>query len=59
MKKHLKGFSYKYAQEKYNEYKKISTEHKLEWLEKMNRFFYYFRSPKDRKIWERIRKGEI
>ena len=37
-----KNFGYVYSQEKYDEYQKLSVEQKLEWLEKMSRFTYYF-----------------
>ncbi|MBU0574242.1 MAG: hypothetical protein ABIJ26_07995 [Candidatus Margulisiibacteriota bacterium] len=59
MKKNKKGFSYVYSQEKHDEYKKLSTEQKLEWIEKMNRFLYNFMSPQDRTNCEKLRAGEI
>lgn len=54
-----KGFSYVYSKEKYDEYKKLPTWQKLEWLEKMNRFLYSFMPKKSKEICEKLRKGEI
>lgn len=57
--KQLKGFSYIYTQEKYDEYKTLPAWQKLEWLEKMNRFLYFFQPQKSKEISEKFRKGEI
>ncbi len=47
MNKGNKAFTYIYTKEKSKEYKKLSAQMKLEWLEKMSRFIYYFTaSPK-------------
>jgi len=59
MDKSKKGFRYIYSQEKHDEYKKLTTEQKLEWIEKMNRFLYNFMSPQDRINCEKLRAGEI
>lgn len=54
-----KGFKYVYTKEKYESYKNLSAHQKLEWLEKMNRFLYYFMPPKSKEICEKLRQGEI
>lgn len=59
MDKEKKGFNYVYTREKFEEYRKLSSEQKLEWLEKMNRFLYSFMTPKDREIRDKYRLGEI
>lgn len=47
-----------YTREKYEAYRKLSAEQKLEWLEKMSRFLYYF-MPKESKLrWEKLRQGK-
>ncbi|OGC08656.1 hypothetical protein A2230_05910 [candidate division WOR-1 bacterium RIFOXYA2_FULL_36_21] len=54
-----KGFTYVCSREKAKEYQKLSAQQKLEWLEKMNRFLYYF-MPKENKVFaEKLRRGEI
>ena len=54
-----KGFSYVYTQEKFDAYKTIPAWQKLEWLEKMNRFFIKFMPETSKKLCEKLRKGEI
>lgn len=54
-----KGFNYVYSKEKYEAYKDMPAEKKLEWLEKMNRFLYRFMPEKSKIIAEKLRKGEI
>ena len=53
------GFKYVYTQEKYDNYSKMPAEQKLEWLEKMNRFLYYFMPEKSKELSGKIRRGEI
>jgi len=54
-----KGFRYTYTKEKFEAYKKVPVGQKLEWLEKMNRFLYYFMPTKSKELREKLRKGEI
>ena len=54
-----KGYKYVYTKEKYDEYKKLSTQQKLEWLEKMSRFLYGLMTPKDREITDKFRHGNL
>ena len=54
-----KGFSYVYTREKADEYQKLSAQQKFEWLEKMNRFLYYFMPQKSKDFAEKLRKGQI
>ena len=59
MKQKKGGFSYIYTKEKAEEYKKLTPEQRLEWLEKMNRFLYNF-MPKESKVFqEKLRHGII
>jgi len=57
--KSKKGFSYVCTREKAEEYQKLSAQQKLEWLEKMNRFLYYFMPKESKEFAEKLRKGEI
>ena len=52
-----KSLFYVYSKEKANEYKKLSPQQKLEWLEKMSRFLYYFMPRKSKVIIEKLRSG--
>ena len=54
-----KGFKYIYSKEKYESYKDLPAWQKLEWLEKMNRFLYFYMPPKSKDLSEKLRKGEI
>jgi|Deesub1362B_J571_1020462.scaffolds.fasta_scaffold19841_2 hypothetical protein len=54
-----KGFSYKVSEDDLRKWIKMSAEYKLEWLEEINRFLYYFASEKSRKIMTKFRRGEI
>ena len=54
-----KGFRYVCTQEKADEYRKLSPQQKLEWLEQMSRFLYDL-MPKESKVFaEKLRRGEI
>lgn len=54
-----KGFKYIFTKEKADEYKKYSTKDKLEWLEQINHFLYYFTAKENKIFKEKLRKGEI
>jgi DNA-binding MarR family transcriptional regulator len=54
-----KGFRYVYTKEQAQEYGRLKPEQRLEWLEKMARFFYYFTPEKNKQFGERLRRGEI
>ncbi len=54
-----KGFSYKVSDEDLRKWISLSPEHKLEWLEEINRFLYHFAPEKSRKIMTKFRRGEI
>lgn len=54
-----RGFTYIYTKEKAEEYKKLSPEQRLEWLEKINRFLYHFMSKESKVFCEKLRRGEI
>ena len=54
-----KGFSYIYTKEKADEYQKLSTEQRLEWLEKMGRFLFNFMPKASKDFSEKLRRGEI
>ncbi len=50
---------YIYTQEKADEYKKYTPQQKLEWLEEISSFLYYFTPKKNKQFGEKLRKGEI
>ncbi len=54
-----KGFRYVYTREKAEEYQKLSTEQRLEWLEKMSRFLFNFMPKASKDFSEKLRRGEI
>lgn len=54
-----KGFRYVYTKEKAEEYQKLTPQQRLEWLEKMNRFLYYFMPQKSKIFEQKLRRGEI
>lgn len=54
-----KGFRYVYTREQAQEYSRLTLEQRLEWLEKMARFFYYFTPEKNKQFGEQLRRGEI
>ncbi len=54
-----KGFSYVYSKEKAEEYQKLSTQQRLEWLEKMSRFLFNFMPQASKDFSEKLRRGEI
>lgn len=55
--KSKKGLFYVYSKEKADEYRKLSPQQKLEWLEKMGRFLYYFMPNKSKLIVEKLRSS--
>ena len=59
MNKGEKGFRYVYTEEKAAEYRKLKPEQRLEWLEKMSRFFYNFMPKASKDFAEKLRRGEI
>lgn len=52
-----KTFSFHLSREKIKEFKDISTEAKLNWLEDANNFINKFLSPENRKKWEKMISG--
>lgn len=54
-----KGAYQVYDQEKVEEYHKLTAQQKLEWLEKMSRFLYYFMPEKSKRFSEKLKRGEI
>ena len=54
-----KGYSYTVEDEKIIEYMKLSTEHKLKWLEEINAFTYSVLSDKEKLIRQKLRAAEI
>ena len=57
--KRIKGFSYTLENEKIKEYMKLTTEQKLEWLEEIIIFTEMLLTPKQKKIREKLRKGDV
>lgn len=58
-KQQRKGYRYYCSMETIKQYMALPAAMKLEWLEEINRFSYYAMPAKNRKIWEKFRKGEI
>ncbi len=54
-----KGFSYKVSEDGLKKWINLPPEHKLEWLEEINRFLYRFAPEKSKEIMVKFRKGEI
>jgi hypothetical protein len=54
-----KGFSYTIDDGKILEYMKLSVKDKLKWLEEINKFNQLFLGRKEKKIREKLRRGEI
>jgi hypothetical protein len=54
-----KGFRYVYTKEKADEYRKFSTEQRLEWLEMMSRFLSQAMPQASKDFAEKLRRGEI
>ena len=54
-----RGFYYSLEDEKIKEYMKLSTEEKLKWLEEINSFTDMVLTPKEKKIRNKLRNGEI
>ena len=54
-----KGFYYVYTKEQAREYQQLSIEQRLEWLEKMSRFLYYFMPKKSKIFAEKLRNGLV
>ncbi|MBN3032719.1 MAG: hypothetical protein JW873_01345 [Candidatus Saganbacteria bacterium] len=54
-----KGFRYVCNAEKMAEYRRLSPQQKLEWLEQMNRFLYDLMPKESKLAAERFRRGEI
>jgi hypothetical protein len=54
-----KGFFYYLEDEKIIEYLNLSPRMRLEWLEEIDEFNRKALTGKRRKIWERLRRGEI
>ena len=53
------GFHYHVSQEQIDEYQKLSTKDKLEWLEEALKFSYESMSPETWETWQKFRRGEI
>lgn len=58
-KKRKLGFSYAYDEKTLEAYLALSLEDRLNWLEEANAFLYKYTPPKNRKIWNKFRRGEI
>lgn len=54
-----KGFGFQLDREKILLYKDSPAREKLQWLEEANKFCQKFVTGKRRKIWEKIRRGEL
>ena len=59
MRNKSKGFVYSYSPEKLRKFMRLSIEEKFEWLEEIMTFLDEFWPSKTRKIFEKLRKGEI
>ena len=53
-----KGFYYSVNDETLRVYQALSTEEKLQWLEKVNWFIRTFTTDREKRIMEEYRKGE-
>ncbi len=54
-----KGFAFKPDINYIRETMNMPTKAKLEWLEEVNAFAYKALSKQKRKIWEKIKQGEV
>ncbi len=54
-----KGFIYTLEDEKIIEYKKLSTEDKLKWLEEINEFTNMVLNAREKELREKLRACEI
>ncbi|MFH1683771.1 MAG: hypothetical protein ABIA67_02680 [Candidatus Margulisiibacteriota bacterium] len=54
-----KGFRYIFTKEKAKDYQKLSSEQKLAWLEKMNRFLSAFMPRKSKLFADKLRREAI
>jgi hypothetical protein len=54
-----KGYTYSYPVEKLAKFAKLSAEEKLEWLEEILIFIRDFMPPKNKELYQKLRKGEI
>ena len=53
------GFRYTVSMEQLREFRGLTTEQKLEWLSKAQRFVWEASSPRAHRIQEMFRRGEI
>lgn len=53
------GFRYILEEEQILKYLEVPIEQRLEWLEEANRFIFAATPPRNRKLWEKFRRGEI
>ena len=52
-------FSFELDHEKIKQGLRLSPKERLDWLEEANHFLQKALTPKQKKIWEKIRKGEF